>query len=675
MDSLKYKIITRDEEFKTIIDINQYDECIYNTFKYMFNKFKNGIFVHIKNQNLYKFVPFNKINFINESAGSIVFEDEMVVNKYKLLNLNGYISDENNIEPEFAYKMLNRCLELYPISDCTFFINLNPFPILCSTKTEPYINVWGEDIPLISHNYSMYADILSITSFKNYLDKPIPKYEKIIQIELPKFENKIDKAIFRGVSSGYGTMVRNNPRIKILKIAKENSNLLDAGITEWKQNYRKRFGDKEYKKIPDTIINQFPTVKDLTLEEQGQYKYIINLPGYYSDTNFIQLFKLGSIILHVPNTENCLWFESLLKPYIHYVPLDKDLKNLKSQIQWCKKNQEICKNIIKNMNKFYIDNLSLEKQILYLQNTLNQLDNYFSNEILPVFNYNAPDVDFIDENKLIQVDDGIFKTDKYLLKKYNPCESLNYFKYVKHLIKSYIIHTGEYKGWRKLYGKYKEYIVMDIIEPTMYITLYEYLCLNNVDFTIVQDCVLQLCIILNNAYKTNKFIYNNCNLWNIMIHVDYSKTNTVYIQNGDEEYIFNTYCTLYLIEYEKGTIGKQEDCKDIFQLLVNIFHLILSNIYYYPQNVVNLVIQLYHEIFPYSNCDYLEDIVTTLAIFKNGDEYNLKLINSKIDLSDYMEIFKLLETYFHFPLVKKRKIQKDVNKLFQQYIYHLKNFD
>ena len=673
MENLKYKIVTRDEEFKTVIDINQYDECIYNTFKYMFNKFKNGIFVHIKNQSLYKFVPFDKLNFINESAGSIIFEDEIMVNKYTLLNLNGYISDKSSsssVKPDFAYKMLNRCLELYQISDCTFFINLNPFPILSLHGTEPFINIWGEDVPLMSYKYSMYADILSTTSFKNYLDIPIPKYERTIQEELPGFEHKIDKAVFRGISSGYGTLVRNNPRIKILKIAKENPDILDAGIIEWTQNYRIRFGDKEYKKIKDAVITQFPTVKDLTLEEQGHYKYITILPGYYSDSSFIQLFKLDSIILHVPNNENCLWFESILKPYIHYVPLDKDLKNLKSQIQWCKKNQEICKTIIKNMNEFYVKHLTHEKQISYLQTTLNQLNNYFSNETIPSFNYTSPEVNFINESELIQVADGIFKTDKYLLKKYNPCEGLNYFKYIQHLTKSYITHTGEYKGWRKLYGKYNEYMVMDIIEPSMHISLYEYLCSNHADFIIAQDCILQLCILLNNAYKTNKFIYNDCNLWNIMINIDYNTTSTVYIQNGDEEYIFNTHCTLYLIEYEKGVVGKQEDCKDVFQLLVNIFHLILSNIYHHPQYVVNLVIQLYHEIFPYSNCEYLKDIIDTLATFKNGEDCNLKLINSKLDLSNYMDIYKLLETYFQFPLVKKRKIQKNVDKLFQQYISH-----
>ena len=65
----------------------------------------------------------------------------------------------------------------------------------------------------------------------------------------------------------------------------------------------------------------------------------------------------------------------------------------------------------------------------------------------------------------------------------------------------------------------------------------------------------------------------------------------------------------------------------------------------------------------YSNCEFLQDIVETLAIFKNGQDYNLKLINSKIDLSNYMDIYKLLETYFQFPLVKKRKIQINVDKL------------
>lgn len=669
---MKYKIVTRDEEFKSLVDVNRYDECIYNTFKYMFNKFKKGIFIHIKNQTIYKFIIFNKVNYINESAGKIIFENNPIVNRYTLFNLNGYISDDNDnhIEAEYIFKMITRCLELYKISDCTFFINPNPFPILSLDYTEPYTNIWGEDVKLISHKYDLYADILSMTSSKKYIDISIPNwlsYDTTFNIEYINWNEKIDKAVFRGASIGFGTLVRNNSRLKILKLGKENPNLLDVGITEWKLQYRKRLGDNEYKTIPDKLIEQYSTVKDLSLNEIANYKYIINLPGYTSNYNFSKLFKLGSVILHIPNEENHLWFEPLLKPYIHYVPLDKDLKNLKSQIQWCKKNQEICKNIIKNACQFYKEYLTCEKQVSFLHITLTQLNNYYSFEPHLEFEYTSSPIVDINEDDLIQVNDDMFKTDKYLLKKYNDIEVYNYFKYIKPFTKSYLTHTGYYFGWRNYHGRYKEYMVMDLINPNVYTSLYEYLCSVNFDFIIIQDCILQVCILLDNIYKSNKFIYNNCDsLWNVMIHIGEPKT--IYIQNGQEEYIFNTCCTVYIIDYEKGFIGEQKECRDVFKLIVNIFYLILINTHYYPQYVINLVVQLYHELFPYSNSIYFQDIINTLKLFKDGDEYELKLINSKIDLTNYMDIFKLLQTYFPFTNINKRKINDSVDKLFQQYI-------
>ncbi len=38
-----------------------------------------------------------------------------------------------------------------------------------------------------------------------------------------------------------------------------------------------------------------------------------------------------------------MWFSHLLKPYIHYVPVKSDLSDLIEKIQWCRDNDEKCK--------------------------------------------------------------------------------------------------------------------------------------------------------------------------------------------------------------------------------------------------------------------------------------------------------------------------------------------
>jgi hypothetical protein len=53
-------------QFNEFVGIEMYNPLVENTFKYIFHKFKKGVFVHIKDNTIYKFIPFCKANFINE---------------------------------------------------------------------------------------------------------------------------------------------------------------------------------------------------------------------------------------------------------------------------------------------------------------------------------------------------------------------------------------------------------------------------------------------------------------------------------------------------------------------------------------------------------------------------------------------------------------------------------
>jgi hypothetical protein len=49
-------------------------ESVNNTFQYMFNKFKKGIFIKIVNNNLEVFLPFSNVNYKNEWGNRIDFD-------------------------------------------------------------------------------------------------------------------------------------------------------------------------------------------------------------------------------------------------------------------------------------------------------------------------------------------------------------------------------------------------------------------------------------------------------------------------------------------------------------------------------------------------------------------------------------------------------------------------
>jgi len=55
-------------------------------------------------------------------------------------------------------------------------------------------------------------------------------------------------------------------------------------------------------------------------------------------------FLLNSVML-LQESGSRVWFQHMLKPYIHYVPIKKDLSDLIEQIKWCQSNDDKCKEI------------------------------------------------------------------------------------------------------------------------------------------------------------------------------------------------------------------------------------------------------------------------------------------------------------------------------------------
>jgi hypothetical protein len=200
----KYLTAGDAEQFNKMVNLCDYDECISHTFNYMFHKFKKGIFIHIKDNKLFKFVPFCKANFLNEFSTKLQIDpddwkswDEMfnyikqytnehnvieINNKYGWWANNGLIryekpKYEHDVGIEYIYTMITKALASSQIPDCTFFINKRDFPILKSDFTEPYHSIWKTEAPLVSHLYEKYAEILSMTTSKNYKDIPIPTWD------------------------------------------------------------------------------------------------------------------------------------------------------------------------------------------------------------------------------------------------------------------------------------------------------------------------------------------------------------------------------------------------------------------------------------------------------------------------------------------------------------------
>ena len=404
-----------------------------NTFQYIFYKFKKGIFCKIRNNKLDVFLPFSNANFRNEWGDKMKAEKKTLVNFLKKLSKSsGYKFNERFIHTDPYKWYANNCIVRYDFSegdsnvttmkdmietlcesrevpDIEFFINRRDFPILMNDKTEPYYHIWGRNHKLVSHNYNKYLPILSMSKSDNYADVLIPIYEDWTRIRssadksAPRrdcppvyrhsnaklnldWNNKKNIAIFRGSSTGCNVTTETNIRLKLAKISKKHndSNFLDAGITKWNLRPRK-LENEEYLQTSDK--DGLDLVKPLNLEEQSNYKYIINIEGHVAAFRLSIELSLNSVILLV-DSDWKIWYSNMLEPYVHYVPVKKDLSNLIDQIKWCRTNDVKCKQIAENAKDFYNKYLQKEGILDFLQKTLVNLKKemgiYIYNSISPL---------------------------------------------------------------------------------------------------------------------------------------------------------------------------------------------------------------------------------------------------------------------------------------------------
>ena len=403
-----------------------------NTFHYMFNKLKKGIYVKIQDNKLRVFLPFSKHSFVNEwghlikvdkrfskfadfiayinrmenrrSRPDTVNEDpslwysnncllryerEKVVDAKGRAHFNVHEGD-NNV-PGMKHMLLTLC-KTRELPDIEFFINRRDFPVMKRDGTEPYDCIWGPDHPLVSHAYDKYLPILSMVTTDKFADVPIPTGEDWVRVSGKFFKGncrnykynfeldwneKIPTAVFRGTSTGCGVTPKTNQRLRLAEMNSEGMvdddgvPFLNAGVTSWNLRPRK-LADEKYIKTIEIGSLGFELSSYMTPEEQSKYKYVLNVDGHVSAFRLSLELGMGSCLLLVESAYR-MWIHKFLKPYVHFVPIKSDLSDLIDRIKWCKANDSECQKIAANALEFYTTFLQKDGCLDYMQKILVEL--------------------------------------------------------------------------------------------------------------------------------------------------------------------------------------------------------------------------------------------------------------------------------------------------------------
>lgn len=410
-------------------------ESVNNTFQYMFNKFKKGIFIKIVNNNLEVFLPFSNVNYKNEWGNRIDFdtskfkslEDFLLFSSHKQgysyitprdINKNPYSFYANNCLIRYEYPiaendkgisaikdMITSLCSSRKVPDIELFINKRDFPIIKKDDSEPYEHIYGEKYKLISHRYDSYCPILSPVTTSLNTDIAFPTAEDWVRVssqEDGKFftgfcrdyrynfntewSKKIPTAIFRGSSTGCGVTIDTNPRLKISYLSSvspvENGyKLLDAGITKWNLRPRKVIGQKILQMIEP---NKKLEASEMSVEKQSHYKYIVNIDGHVSAFRLSLEMSTGCTLLLV-KSKYIMWFRKYLVEYVHYVPIEEDLSDLFDKIRWCREHDKECEKIAENAKSFYNTYLRKDGILDFIQelfyNIKQETGEYFYNSL------------------------------------------------------------------------------------------------------------------------------------------------------------------------------------------------------------------------------------------------------------------------------------------------------
>ena len=178
--------------------------------------------------------------------------------------------------------------------------------------------------------------------------------------DLFPWHEKEEKAFWRGATTG-GALQLNDyqelPRIKLVYLSSEHPQLIDAKLTVLGQ-----IADPKIFELLSPFVG-----KSVSLVDHLKYKYQVLIDGNtcaYSRA-YWQLFS--DCLMFKQTSPNIQWYYKALFPYVHYVPIENNLSDLKEKIEWAQSHDKEAQAIVASANDFAQNNLNKDAIDLYFQ--------------------------------------------------------------------------------------------------------------------------------------------------------------------------------------------------------------------------------------------------------------------------------------------------------------------
>jgi len=282
------------------------------------------------------------------------------VNKFNLRRLVDFVS------------VLHNLLSKYKVANTEFVMNLHDAAIVFKDKYKALLAP-----PMFGYSKTKKRlAILVPYDFSSWdkLSMDIDKYCCDIF-----WNNKKEKLFFQGTANDPGKPYDNQKneishkvwtkdnwmrhyRCITVLIGKKHPDLIDARLGRYCKHISPEVVSEINKHIPKkNFITDFKKIM--------QYKYLLIVSGNAFTTRTKKYFASNCCVFkqECPTEE---FFDCMLKPYIHYIPVKRDLSDLTDQIYWAKSNDSKAKEIADNGRNFMKENITSKKVYKYLADLL-----------------------------------------------------------------------------------------------------------------------------------------------------------------------------------------------------------------------------------------------------------------------------------------------------------------
>jgi len=186
------------------------------------------------------------------------------------------------------------------------------------------------------------------------------------------YEQKIPKAVWRGQYGKPSNRDSDSMTTDDIKYALVYQHL-NSTIVNAKYS-------KHIKDAPSHLIGQY-----LDMSQQLKYKYIISIEGNDVSSGLKWMLFSNSIVLTPSFTWESWTMEGMLKPFVHYIPINNDMSNVEEMIEWAESHPEESKLISERSTLFIYDLLfhpnAAEDEIRIMIGIMERFENNFGHDL------------------------------------------------------------------------------------------------------------------------------------------------------------------------------------------------------------------------------------------------------------------------------------------------------